>query len=203
MLDFHLLISVDRRFYVANPASSFTLTPPEHPWTRDATGRDVTLALSQHDVDFLDFLAQTYAPHEIDAVAESLGITREEIATWHTGGKPLPKSDTERRYAEEITAFIVAGVFRDHGAVSNPQILKASPADLRLWEEAYDEQIREVFDDMLKIETAITTGQFADHPGWALARAKLERLCGFLWQCRARLGVNIVTGSLQRAPSQP
>lgn len=202
MLDFHLLISVDRRFYVANPASSFTLTPPEHPWTRDAAERDVTLALSQHDVELVDTLSKSYAEHELTSVLEALGLGRaylEHLRRQEASGEATLE---QAYFRTTLCAVMTEAIIERHGAVATPAIQNASLTDLRIWEEHYFGQLTEIFAEQRSIEATITSGSFCDNAGWALCRARFNRIAGFLFEVRSRLGVNIFTGEIVRAPSQ-
>lgn len=202
MEDFHLLIKNEGRYYLANPASSFTITPPEQPWTREATERDVNLSLSQHDTELVDILSKSYAEHELSDVLETLGLSREYLAL-------IRKEQTNKSLTFEQAYFRTAlcGVMMDaiiekHGAVTTPAILNASLSELRIWEDHYFGQLEEIFEQQRGIEQTITSGSFSENAAWALCRARFCRIAGFLWEVRMRLSINVFSGDLKRETPQ-
>lgn len=205
VIDFHLLVRHQDAYLLCNAATHYSnpIDPKRAPTHRGATERDMTLAIDAATTEILDSIAAQYSPQEFESVAKTLGYTNKELAAYRQSEADGRITAYEARCLTDILAYKVTGMFRNHAAVSTPAILQAGDEELNEFRDWYVSEARRLIDEMSELEKEIEVGkttvmfegeqitvnQFADHPGWAVRRSQLERVCELLWQVETRLGL--------------
>lgn len=174
--------------------------------SRPASSQDMTDTFQATVTELIDTLTDSgdYQPHEIDAVAETLGITGAELETVRAGEADGTLTHNEAYRRTRIAAATVEAVIHSHGAVTTAAILGASEAELRQWHEHdYPEAILDTLTTLERIEANDQSGNLAKNAGWALAESQLRRRCGFAFEVAQRLNVNVFDHSVKGVNLEP
>jgi hypothetical protein len=193
--DFHVLMQLDGKLYVANPAIHTHQYGPggdfDVPTTRSATPADIYKAFDALQTELVDAMALTQTKQQADECEEIFEVAAKRGAAIEAKRLEGELSFEDGYFLNTLIAAIANAAFQNRAAVTDMKIIGASPEDLLVWETRYPDMLRDAFDQMYRIELESPDGSFQEMQAWKDLDADFRRWASYLWQVRTRLGLNI------------
>ena len=184
--DHHVLIRVNDKPFIANWRGHNSVnTQLDKPSAR----LEETNGLYAGITDVLDSMSECgWSQQDITNGAAALGISQAEVMAWAGKTDDGTATPEELAYRCALEAYICHFIIENRATISDPRFLQATTDELHEWSEWYAQQTREAYNRTLEREQHIKTGRIHEDAQWALARAELEKLAGYLWMTERRLG---------------